>query len=216
MLRLVFATSEQCDWANRLGRDLRYPYDLVEVRARGLLQEFSGLVVLVCSGAGDGVTLVRQLRASGYGALVYAITEDICPEAAAMLLAAGADSWLPAAMDRKLLLAFLHAAQRRASCESPVQPAVASPERLTLRVCGQAVRLRAAEFRIINYLMINQGRWVCEAELRQQVLGAGTHSSESLVRVHVSNIRKALGPSHSCIQSRRGLGYCYRATGDVH
>ncbi len=170
------------------------------------------LVLLLCDGAPDGLEKVRKIRRASPGVTLCVLSAEACSEAATDLLGGGADIWLPLAMDKKLILAFLQASLRRVSRDftsrtlTPPAPAVAG----TVHVCGQAVRLRAAESRILQYLMVNQGRWVGEAELRQRVLHVGAHSSDSLVRVHVSNIRKALGENQACILSRRRLGYRFQ------
>jgi DNA-binding response OmpR family regulator len=170
------------------------------------------LVLLLCDGAPDGLEKVRRVRRASPGSTLCVLSAEACSEAATDLLGAGADIWLPLAMDKKLILAFVQAAVRRVSRDlttrslTPPTPSVAG----TVHVCGHPVRLRAAESRILQYLMGNQGRWVGEAELRQRVLHVGAHSSDSLVRVHVSNIRKALGENQACILSRRRLGYRFQ------
>ena len=56
----------------------------------------------------------------------------------------------------------------------------------------QAIALRPQSLAMLRYLVAHPGRLVTKAELRQHV-SAGTHVSDTVLRVSVHEIRQALG-----------------------
>jgi hypothetical protein len=70
-----------------------------------------------------------------------------------------------------------------------------------------AIRLRATELRVFEYLISNRHRFVTANELQREVLG--THGDGSAIRYHVSQIRRRLG-SRSAIETRPKFGYRIR------
>ena len=56
----------------------------------------------------------------------------------------------------------------------------------------QAIALRPQSLAMLRYLVAHPGRLVTKAELRQHVW-AGTHVSDTVLRVSVHEIRQALG-----------------------
>jgi DNA-binding response OmpR family regulator len=165
------------------------------------------------------------LRVVGKHKFVLLVSAQSGAEVGAALLNAGADFWLPFDAEPQLIASVVYAAKRRdatqaapsswrttAPGERPESQQESlgfalEPTRQTIRIGSHSAQLRGAEFRICQYLLLHRERWVLDAELRSAVLHTGTHSSESLVRVHVHQIRRALGHYHRCLMSRRRLGY---------
>lgn len=181
----------------------------------------------VCSDLNDGLRLLQKLWATGERALVFLVTTQDGAEAGAALLSAGADFWLPSSAGPELIASCIVAARRRresqrdvsvwrqgaaddvegAPARSPHSEFALDPRRMTLRIGRHLARLSAAEFRICAYLVRHRERWVQDTELRRAVFRPHAIGSESLVRVHVHKIRKALGNHHQCVQSKRHMGY---------
>lgn len=184
------------------------------------------IVLGVCSDLNDGLQLLQRLWATGERALVFLVTTQGGADAGAALLSAGADFWLPNSAGPELIASCIVAARRRREGQRDVSvwrqgatddvesaPAPASsefaldPRRMTFRVGRHLARLSAAEFRICAYLVRHSERWVQDTELRRAVFRPHATGSDSLVRVHVHKIRKALGNHHQCVQSKRNMGY---------
>jgi DNA-binding response OmpR family regulator len=201
----------ELDWLRAIAADLDRPFHLAQVGRVpwSAIQSSTQLLVLVVCGGHAGGALISSVRHQVPGATICAMSTSTETEVATALLHAGADLWLPTGMDRRLIGAFL-AAQLR----SKGRPAAGNTglisfdrERGTLRIGNQLVSLRGAEFRLCEYLATHKERWIPASELRQNALGMGAFCSDSLVRVHVSNLRKALGTRQDWIQSRRRVGY---------
>jgi DNA-binding response OmpR family regulator len=200
----------EMDWLRALATDLGRTFQVVNGwTAPPWAVHADDLVILVLCPMGMGPQLVGAIRQQQPQVTICALSHSGSSEDAAVVLAAGADLWLPTSMDRRLIMAFVEAQLRRKARASigSENPVAFDREHGTLRVGQQIVSLRAAEFRVCEYLAAHAHRWVAAVELRQHALGIGAFSSDSLVRVHVSNLRKALGPRQDWIQSRRRLGY---------
>jgi DNA-binding response OmpR family regulator len=73
---------------------------------------------------------------------------------------------------------------------------------------GTELALTRAEFRLLAYLLANQGRVVPRDEIERQVLESTSAMAESSkVRVHISRLCKKLGPFKGMIRNVRGSGY---------
>lgn len=208
----------ELDWLRSLAAELDRPFHLAQlgrVPWSAITSSTDLLILLVCPSQG-GPELIVNVRQHAPCAVVCALSASTETERAAALLQAGADLWLPTGMDRQLITAFLSAQLRRKVRFKPNHgEAIAfDREHGTLRIGNQLVPLRGAEFRVCEYLAANKERWVPAAELRQRALGMGAFCSDSLVRVHVSNLRKALGARQDWIQSRRRVGYRFSPRAD--
>jgi two-component system OmpR family response regulator len=76
---------------------------------------------------------------------------------------------------------------------------------------GRQVPLTPTEFRLLHYLMVNAGRVVSKAQIRDRVWAEAPGASLNMVEVYVSYLRRKLdevGPP--VIRTVRGLGYCLR------
>jgi two-component system, OmpR family, response regulator len=76
---------------------------------------------------------------------------------------------------------------------------------------GTPVELTPTEFRLLRYLMLNEGQVVSKAQIRERVWESGVDGRVNMVEVYVSYLRRkldALGPP--MIRTVRGLGYCLR------
>ncbi|WP_236021619.1 response regulator transcription factor [Geomesophilobacter sediminis] len=133
----------------------------------------------------------------------------------------GADDYLPKPFNPRELVARLRAIQRRAQSAGPAESV---PERLaagdlvldsgtrSARVAGAAVDITSLEFSILEVLLRMAGKVVSREDLMRQALGRSFSPFDRSVDVHVSNIRRKLGPlgdGGERIKSVRGVGYIY-------
>ena len=77
---------------------------------------------------------------------------------------------------------------------------------------GESMRFTGVEFRFLHMLLENAGRIVSRQELAKKVLERSYSPFDRSVDVHISNIRKKLGPlpeGEERIKTIRGEGYLY-------
>ncbi|MBL4583867.1 MAG: phosphate regulon transcriptional regulator PhoB [Pseudomonadales bacterium] len=78
-----------------------------------------------------------------------------------------------------------------------------------LSVCGESVHIGPTEYKMLEFLMRNQGRVFSREQLLDHVWGRTIYVEERTVDVHILRVRKLLAP-HGCdsmIQTVRGAGY---------
>lgn len=207
--------------AERLGSE-GFEIEAVHDGLRGLERALSmehALVVLdlMLPGMG-GLDLLRKLRAkSPVPVLILtARGEDIDR---ILGLEIGADDYVPKPFNPRELIARIRAILRRSSRTN------SEPDSLTVgdvRVDAQAreawlndepLNLTSVEFTLLEMMLREAGRVVTREQLTETVLGRKLGPFDRVIDVHVSNIRKKLGPSErgQRIKSVRGSGYLFVA-----
>lgn len=138
----------------------------------------------------------------------------------------GADDYLPKPCNPRELVARLRAILRRSqswsSGEEPVEPVVAGDLELRPGVreallSGAPLNLTSAEFNVLETLVRRVGRVVSKSDLCEQALGRKLERYDRSIDVHVSNLRKKLGPLSEGvprIKTVRGAGYIYVQAGN--
>ena len=131
----------------------------------------------------------------------------------------GADDYLAKPCNPRVLVARIHAILRRAAGGS----GPAGPEVLTLgdvelhtgtrrvRCRSQQVLLTSTEYSVLEALLRAAGRVVSKAQLSEQALGRVLTPYDRSLDMHVSSLRRKLGPLHGDerIKTVRGVGYQY-------
>ncbi len=79
--------------------------------------------------------------------------------------------------------------------------------RRTVLVDEHEVQLTSREFLLLLYLRSRPGVWVTAAELLIRACDCPAQKDSTLVRVHMSSIRKKLGTAKNLLESRRTYGY---------
>ena len=133
----------------------------------------------------------------------------------------GADDYLPKPCNPRELVARLRAILRRSqswsSSDEAVEPVVAGdlelrPGTREALLSGAPLILTSAEFNVLETLVRRVGRVVSKSDLSEQALGRKLERYDRSIDVHVSNLRKKLGPSFEGaprIKTVRGAGYIY-------
>jgi len=102
--------------------------------------------------------------------------------------------------------------------EQRAQPALRAGDlvldeaRWTVHRAGRQVDLSPTEFRLLAYLMRNQGQVLTRAQLLENVWGWNRSGQSQIVETYVSYLRRkldAFGPR--LIHTRRGVGYLLRS-----
>jgi len=134
-------------------------------------------------------------------------------------LTVGADDYIAKPFSMKVLLARLEAVLRRAGRASADQRIIAMAgvqvnlETHEALVEGEPIKLTLTEFRLLSALMQANGRVLSRAALMSRAMGPGVTVTERTIDVHVTAIRKKLGPYAAIVKTVRGVGY--RATPDL-
>jgi len=144
--------------------------------------------------------------------IVWAEQTDIGNAVTALEL--GADDCMPLPFDSAELVARVNACLRRPLAATRPDQLSAGPllldkgvHRLTVR--GQEVALSPAEFRLLAFLLENQGRVFSRDELLRGAWPKNITAGGRTVDVHVRRLRQLLEPFHcdDVIQTVRSFGY---------
>jgi len=136
----------------------------------------------------------------------------------------GADDYLPKPCNPRELVARIRAILRRTSERRVPEPGAGRGD--TIRVddvelrpgeravtCGEhPVELTSTEFDVLQVLLCNSGTVVAKETVSEQALGRPLEAYDRAIDMHVSRIRKKLGPTsngQARIKTVRGTGYMY-------
>jgi len=133
----------------------------------------------------------------------------------------GADDYLPKPFNPRELVARIHAILRRAR---PASAADTGPEKVTFEnvsvetgsrtayLDGKPIDLTGVEFELLHAFLKEPGTVLKREELVRRILGRELSPFDRSIDMHVSNLRKKLGPKEDGserIKSIRGIGYLY-------
>jgi len=130
----------------------------------------------------------------------------------------GADDYVPKPCNPRELLARIRAVMRRGPVSTDSSAIVVDDLELnqgsrTLQKSGQFVELTSTEFSILNALLQHRGEVVSKRDLYMSALGREPVPHDRSVDMHVSNLRRKLGPDprgDNRIETIRGIGYQFR------
>lgn len=161
----------------------------------------------------DGFAVLRSLRRQSVVPVIM-LTARAEPDDRIRGLEHGADDYLVKPFTPGELLARVRAVLRRVRGVSRPSVAVGrlylDPAAREVRVDGVRCALTAMEFDVLELLMLKAGLIVSRDEIARTLFGRETTAYERSLEVHVSNLRKKLGPVGAEIQTVRGTGYQLR------
>lgn len=130
----------------------------------------------------------------------------------------GADDYVPKPCNPRELLARIRAVMRRGQTAEEhgtisVDDLELNQGSRTLQKSGETVELTSTEFSILYALLQKRGEVVSKRDLYISALGREPVPHDRSVDMHVSNLRRKLGPDprgDNRIETIRGIGYQYR------
>jgi two-component system response regulator CpxR len=197
-------------------------YDGIQGLDRALSGEYSLIILDVMLPGLQGFEVLRRIRAKSRMPIIMltARGEDVDRIVG---LEIGADDYLPKPFNPRELAARIQAVLRRSAQAVP-----AVYERIVLGDVELEIRARIArrenceveltslEFDILTAFMKKPGQVIAREELVKTVLGRELVPLDRSIDVHISNLRKKLGPSSdggNRIRNVRGVGYIYAIPG---
>ena len=159
---------------------------------------------------GDGIALLRRLRADGLALPVLLITARDGLQDRLSGFESGADDYLIKPFEIPELLARLRAVARRAGTGAAAgvmrwRDLALDERRMELSRAGEPVALSKTEFALLHALLKGADRVLTRGELEDGVL---PYSEGQTLDVHMSNLRKKIGDD--VIRTVRGVGYMVR------
>jgi DNA-binding response OmpR family regulator len=158
---------------------------------------------------GDGLEVLRAVRARGDAVPVIVLTARDGPGDKVAGLDAGADDYLVKPFDLDELGARIRAVLRRQAGRA--QPLLQhggvtlDPATRQVKRDGQPVLLSAREYAVLELLMQRPGAVLSRAMIEDRLYGWGEEIESNAVSVYVHQLRKKLGADF--IGSMRGVGY---------
>lgn len=165
----------------------------------------------------DGLTVLRKWRAAGRRMPVLLLTARDGWREKVEGIDSGADDYLTKPFHMEELVARVRALTRRASGHASsvlaVGPVEVDTRKKGVTVDGRAVALTPLEYRLLTYLILQNGRVVSQSELGAHIYDQDKEHDSNAIEVLIARLRKKLGTP--VIETRRGHGYCVMPSEDA-
>jgi two-component system, OmpR family, response regulator len=174
----------------------------------------------------DGFEVCRRLRASSNDVPVIFLTARDTTSDTVTGLTLGGDDYITKPFSVEALVARVRAVLRRASKQRDGDDGADDAEsggtlrvgdleldedHWTVRRAGVLVELSPTEFRLLAYLMRNQGLMLTRKQLLENVWGWEYGGQSQVLETYVSYLRRKLDPlGPPLIHTQRGVGYSLR------
>lgn len=185
--------------------------------------EYPDLIVLdVMLPDMDGFTVTRRLRDAGVRIPVLFLTARDDMRDKIQGLTVGGDDYVTKPFGLEEVVARIRAILRRTVGESGddgvlrIADLELDEDAHEVRRAGYEIDLSPTEFKLLRYLMINEGRVVSKMQILDHVWEYDWDGEAAIVESYISYLRRKLaipGSSGNLIHTRRGVGYMLRAGG---
>ena len=218
-MKILFAEDDRdlCRAMEALLKHAGYTVDVVN-NGRDALDyagegDYDGLILDWMMPGMDGIRVLEALRGRGVATPCLMLTARDAVEDRVTGLDAGADDYLPKPFAASELLARVRAMLRRRADYAPdvARFGDIEPDRalMELRCNGQAVKLTNKAFQLMELLIERPGSVHSVDQIMERIWGWDSESENSVVWVHISQLRKRLSElgSRVEIKATRGVGY---------
>ncbi|MFV3406184.1 MULTISPECIES: response regulator transcription factor [Pseudomonas] len=220
-LLLIDDDQELCEllgsWLTQEGFAVRACHDGQSARQALAAQAPAAVVLDVMLPDGSGLELLKQLRSEHAELPVLMLSARGEPLDRILGLELGADDYLAKPCDPRELTARLRAVLRRSHPTAPatqveIGDLAFSPVRGVVSIDEREMTLTLSESRILEALLRQPGEPLDKQELAQIGLGRKLTLYDRSLDMHVSNLRKKIGPhpdGRPRIVALRSRGYYY-------
>jgi DNA-binding response OmpR family regulator len=220
-LLLIDDDVELCEllssWLSQEGFQVRACHDGASARKALAEQEPDAVVLDVMLPDGSGLEVLKQLRSEHAELPVVMLSARGEPLDRILGLELGADDYLAKPCDPRELTARLRAVLRRshpaaATGQLELGDLCFSPARGVVTVDEHDITLTISESRLLEALLRQPGEPLDKQELAQIALGRKLTLYDRSLDMHVSNLRKKIGPhadGRPRIVALRSRGYFY-------
>ena len=186
-------------------------YDGEEALQYARAEHYDGIILDIMMPKKDGLEVLKQLRKDGIYTPVLLLTAKSEIEDRIYGLDLGADDYLPKPFAMGEFLARVRAMLRRREEFTP-----------DILTCGDvSLNLHSyelsgggnLEYRLMEILMLNQGRYLSSEDLLAKVWGYDTDAEIGVVWVYISYLRKKLSSLSRKVEikAKRNIGYTLEA-----
>jgi two-component system, OmpR family, response regulator len=162
----------------------------------------------------DGISIVRTMRSAGVSAPVLFLTALGGVDDRVEGLEAGGDDYVVKPFADSELIARVNALARRPSTRQESTVLTVADLEMNLitrkvRRAGQSIELPPREFKLLEYLLRNQGRITTKTMLLENVWDFHFDPKTSIVDTHISRLRDKVDRAFDkpLIHTVRGVGY---------
>jgi two-component system response regulator CpxR len=229
-LLLIDDDTELCQLMREFFEERRIAVEAIPDGRRGLARALGGshdLILLDVMLPGlDGFEVLRQVRRRSLVPIIL-LTARTARQDRVAGLDAGADDYLPKPFEPEELIARIRAVLRRTHRGAAASQAVLEvhgvrlvPGRREVYLGGSPVEITTTEFDILEVIVRAAGRIISRDELSAAVYRRPALPHDRSLDVHVSHLRRKLGPRGGLIRTIRGVGYLFCAevaeNGETH
>jgi len=212
----VLIVEDEPDLLRSLAQALReegYAVDTANNGEDGLFNaesyDYDAIVLDVMLPKLDGWEILKRLRKTKKTPVLMLTARDQ-PRDRVRGLDTGADDYVVKPFDLSELFARLRALIRRSANKTTNvidtgNVKIDTAARSVFRA-EKPVELTAREYALVEFLALHRGAVVTRTMLYEHLFDENDNTLSNLLDVHVSNVRKKLGPDF--ITTRRGHGYC--------
>ncbi len=191
---------------------------LAEASSVVAAQSFTAVLLDLGLPDGDGLTLVRALRAAASTVPVIVISAREREDDKVDALDAGANDYLTKPFGTRELLARIRVALRHATqpTDDPViqvGPFVIDRARHEVTVSGVVVHLTPIEFNILSLLARHAGKVITHGQLLSEIWGPRGKEQTHYLRVHLAALRRKVEADPArprWLTTEQGVGYRLR------
>ncbi len=167
----------------------------------------------------DGLDIYRAMRANSsteHIPILY-LTARAQLEDRLAGLQLGADDYMTKPFSPKELqlrvknILTRHAKSRIQGLIVRCQGLVLDKNMLSVTLEGEPIDLTTAEFKLLSYLVERDGKVQDRYELQKVLFGYADTTQSRALDTHIKRLRQKLSHYASCIETERGVGYCFNS-----
>jgi DNA-binding response OmpR family regulator len=186
----------------------------IDAEFLALEEDFDGIILDLGLPQRSGLEVLQSWRRQNLDTPVLILTARDSWQERVDGLRAGADDYVGKPFQFEELLARLEAILRRrfgrADNRMQLDDLVLDIDaRQVSTATAEGIPLTAIEFRLLRYLMLNQGKVLSKTELSEHVYEEDEIRDSNVIEVYINRLRAILGKGR--ITTHRGQGYCLNA-----